>query len=55
MTAVAYAEKHDLPKPRTMALMASPIDVSKNPTAVNEAGDKLSPEFMDMVKFVIPE
>lgn len=55
MTAVAYAEKHKLPKPRTMSLMASPIDVSQNPTAVNEAGDKLTPEFMDMVKFVIPQ
>jgi len=55
MTAVAYAEKHGLPKPRTMSLMASPIDVSQNPTAVNEAGDKLTPEFMDMVKFIIPQ
>lgn len=54
MTAVAYAEKHGLPKPESIGLMASPIDVSKNPTAVNEAGEKLTPEIMDSIKFVIP-
>jgi hypothetical protein len=42
LTATAYAEKNNLPKPRSLALMAGPIDVSASPTAVNKASDKLS-------------
>ena len=42
LTATAYAEKNQLPKPRSLALMAGPIDVSASPTAVNKLSGKLS-------------
>lgn len=54
LTAVAHAEKHGLAKPRSIALMAWPIDISQNPTKVNEAGAKLTPEILERLKLKIP-
>lgn len=55
LTATAFAEEHQLPKPRSLALMAGPIDVSKSPTAVNKASEKLTPELIDRMSLTIPE
>ena len=55
MTAVAYAEKHNLPRPRTLWLMAGPVDVEQNPTQVNEVGKKLSPKAMESMRYTIPK
>lgn len=54
LTATAYAEKNHLPKPRSLALMAGPIDVSASPTAVNKLSGKLSWEVLESMKLTIP-
>lgn len=55
LTATTYAETHKLPKPRSLTLMAGPIDVSKSPTAINETGEKLNPHVLESLKLTIPE
>ena len=55
LTATTYAETHKLPKPRSLTLMAGPIDVSQSPTQVNESGEKLDTNIIEMLKLVIPE
>jgi poly-beta-hydroxyalkanoate depolymerase len=35
--------------------MAGPIDVSQSPTMVNEASKKLTPDFLERLKFTIPD
>ena len=42
LTATTYAETHGLPKPRSLTLMAGPIDVSQSPTKINQTGEKLN-------------
>jgi poly(3-hydroxybutyrate) depolymerase len=55
LTATTYAETNNLPGPRSIALMAGPIDVSQSPTMVNEASKKLTPDFLERLKFTIPD
>jgi poly(3-hydroxybutyrate) depolymerase len=55
MTATAYAEANNLAKPRSIALMAWPIDVSKSPTAVNQASLKLTPDVINALSSTIPK
>lgn len=55
MTATAYAEANNLARPRSITLMASPIDVSESPTAVNKLSEKLSPKVLDTMKLTIPK
>ncbi len=54
LTATTYAEIHGLPKPRSLALMAGPIDVSQSPTKVNEASGNLTDTVLDSLKLTIP-
>lgn len=55
LTAITYAEMHGLSKPRSLTLMAGPIDVSQSPTKVNESGEKLDTNIIELLKLVIPE
>ena len=55
MTATTYAELHNLPKPRSIMLLAGPIDVSQSPTSINEASEKLTPEVVRSLKLTIPK
>lgn len=54
LTATTYAETHNLPRPRSLALMAGPIDVSQSPTKVNEASGKLDDKVLNSMKLTIP-
>ena len=54
LTATTFAETHNLPKPRSLALMAGPIDVSQSPTKVNEASGKLNDKVLDSFRLTIP-
>jgi poly(3-hydroxybutyrate) depolymerase len=55
MTATAYAEMNNLAKPRSITLLAGPIDVSQSPTSINKASEKLTPNVVKSLKLTIPK
>jgi poly(3-hydroxybutyrate) depolymerase len=54
-TAITDAEQEGLPKPDSIALMAGPNNTTKNPTKINEAGDKLTPGILQWLQVEIPK